>query len=350
MSRSHHSSRNWKALKSTGREILRYIRVAYVLLTLLLILLFIWVYKSYVAGPGAFHINEYHPFKSELAKEEYLDYYEEKARDWPLESEERMVSTSYGKTFVRISGPKEGMPLVLLPGGGRSSLMWKNNIIALSEHYRTYALDDIYDWGRSIYTKRMGCPESITKWLNELFTALELGDSINLVGHSFGGWKACQYLLEYPERLNKIVIYSPAYAVYRGNKEFEKRVFRGFIPFRYFMKKELYWVSEHLVETEEGRAIADEMVDENLLAIKCFKTKIPASMTVMSDHELKNIKLPVLYIAGEDDKIMAVNEAADRLNRLVKDVRTEVIPDADHCLFITHPDLVSERILDFLKD
>ena len=128
-----------------------------------------------------------------------------------------MVSTSYGQTFVRISGPKNAQPIVLLPGGGRSSLMWKNNIEALSEDYRTYALDDIYDWGRSIYVKRMGCPESITKWLNELFTALELGDSINLIGHSFGGWKASQYLLEHPERLNKIVIFSPAYAVHSGN-------------------------------------------------------------------------------------------------------------------------------------
>ena len=335
-------------IKSTFRSVLRYLRIIWVALTILIAVMVFWVYKSYLSGPGAFHVNEYHPFKSESAKQEYLSYYEAKAKAWPLDSEERMVNTSYGETFVRISGPVDAPPLVLLPGGGRSSLMWKNNIEALSENYRTYALDDIYDWGRSIYTKRMACPESISKWLDDLFTALELGDSISLVGHSFGGWKASQYLLEHPERLSKIVLYSPAYAVHWGNKEFEKRVFRGFIPLRYFMKKELYWVSEHLVQTEEGRALADEMVEDNMLAIKCFKTKIPASMTVMSDDELKSIQVPLFYIAGEDDKIMPVSSAAKRLNDLVPDVSTLVIPEADHCLFITHPDLVSKLILEFL--
>jgi hypothetical protein len=35
----------------------------------------------------------------------------------------------------------------------------------------------------------MGCTECITKWLDELFTALELEDSINIIGASYGAWK-----------------------------------------------------------------------------------------------------------------------------------------------------------------
>ncbi len=337
-------------IKSTFRSVLRYLRIIWVALTILIAVMVFWVYKSYLSGPGAFHVNEYHPFKSESAKQEYLSYYEAKAKAWPLDSEERMVNTSYGETFVRISGPVDAPPLVLLPGGGRSSLMWKNNIEALSENYRTYALDDIYDWGRSIYTKRMACPESISKWLDDLFTALELGDSISLVGHSFGGWKASQYLLEHPERLNKIVLYSPAYAVHWGNKEFEKRVFRGFIPHRYFMKKELYWVCENLVETEKGRAIADELLDANLLSISCFKTKMPAVMTVLSDDELKSIKVEVIYIDGENNKMLSPQKAIERLNSLAPDIKTEVIPNSGHGLVFTHPELVSEKILDFLNN
>ena len=68
------------------------------------------------------------------------------------------------------------------------------------------------------------------------------------------------------------------------------------------MKKELCWACEDMVQTEEGRAIADDLLDGIQLAIRSFKTKIPASMTVLSDEELKSINVPVLYLAGEKQK------------------------------------------------
>jgi len=335
--------------KSIIRKLIKYFLIGYTVITLLIISVIAWFYSSYLSGPNAFSINEYHPFRSEMAKREYLEYYDAKAKEWPLDSEERMVSTSYGQTFVRISGPKNAPSMILLPGGGESSLMWKKNIEALSENYRTYALDDIYDWGRSVYTKNMGCSECITQWLDELFTALELEDSINLVGYSYGGWKAGQYLMEHPERINKVVIISPAYTVYRGNKEFEKRVFRGFIPLRYFMKKELCWVCEDMVQTEEGRAIADDLLDGIQLAIRSFKIKIPASMTVLSDDELKSIKVPFLYLVGENEKMHSVKDAVKKINNIAPGIKTEVVPNTGHCILFAHPELVNEKILDFLE-
>jgi len=78
------------------RKIIKYSLLGYTTITLLLIAIFVWVYISYLSGPGAFFVNEYHPFRSESAKVEYLEYYDAKAEEWPLDSEERMVSTSYG--------------------------------------------------------------------------------------------------------------------------------------------------------------------------------------------------------------------------------------------------------------
>jgi len=335
---------------SLFRKIVKYSLLGYTTITLLLIAIFVWVYISYLSGPGAFFVNEYHPFRSENAKVEYLEYYDAKAEEWPLDSEERMVSTSYGETFVRISGPENAPPIVLLPGGGTSSLMWKDNIEALSENYRTYALDDIYDWGRSMYTKKMCCSEAISIWLDELFTALELEDSINLVGASYGAWKAGQYLMAYPERIDKVVLLSPAYTVYHGNEEFEKRVFRGFIPLRHFMKKELYWSCEDMAQTEEGRVMLDDHLDGLRLAIRSFKIKIPASMTVLSDEELTSIESPVLYLVGENEKMHSVEEAVERLNSISPLIKTEVVPNTGHCLMFCCPELVNAKILDFLAN
>ncbi|WP_299217328.1 hypothetical protein [uncultured Aquimarina sp.] len=68
--------------------------------------------------------ESYHPFKSEKAKEEYLDFYDEHAKMWPAPSKNKYIETSYGQTFVRISGPKDKPPLILLPGDTENSLSW----------------------------------------------------------------------------------------------------------------------------------------------------------------------------------------------------------------------------------
>lgn len=158
-------------------------------------------------------ITTYHPFKSEKAKARYLAFYDNEAKKWPVEFETRTVDTYYGQTFLRISGPTSAQPLVLIPGLSASSLMWIPNIKALSEYYRTYALDHIYDNGRSVYMRPITSTDDLVKWLDGLLNALELRDNINLLGISFGGWLTSHYALIFPERLNKIVLLTPTCTV-----------------------------------------------------------------------------------------------------------------------------------------
>jgi pimeloyl-ACP methyl ester carboxylesterase len=132
-------------------------------------------------------------------------YYPYKSR----EAKERMFLTSLDRTFVRMSGPFGAPPLVLLPGMSAHSLLWAPNIAALSDVYRTYAVDRIGDVGRSESTRPVRCLDDFMDWLDELFRALELGDAINLVGLSYGGWLAAQCALRFPERIHKLILLAP---------------------------------------------------------------------------------------------------------------------------------------------
>ena len=149
----------------------------------------------------------YHPFISEEAKQQYLAFYDEHAESWPVDSDTMMVPTSFGQTFVRISGPENGHPLVLLPGDTENSLAWIPQIEALSKDYRVFAVDNIYDNGRSIYSRPIEKPEDFVQWLDDLFIELGL-ENINLVGYSYGGWIATMYALDHPKQVNKLVIIS----------------------------------------------------------------------------------------------------------------------------------------------
>ena len=50
----------------------------------------------------------YHPFKFQKAEETYLVHYDEHTKRWPIASEEELVETSFGQTFVRVGGLEDG--------------------------------------------------------------------------------------------------------------------------------------------------------------------------------------------------------------------------------------------------
>ena len=68
---------------------------------------------------------------------------------WPVPSEQLLLSTSQGETFVMASGPKDAPPIVLLHGAGANALFWMRDVAAWSGHFRVYAVDIIGEPGLS---------------------------------------------------------------------------------------------------------------------------------------------------------------------------------------------------------
>lgn len=306
----------------------------------------VWLFSV----PGSMEMSAYHPFRSPKAKEQYLKLYDMRAKKWPVVSEPRTVDTFYGQTFVRISGPDGALPLVLLHGAGGNSLQWVSNIEALSEYYRTYAVDGIYDHGRSVYTRSIKSPDDFVNWLDELFSALDLGDNINLMGLSYGGWLTSQYALHFPDRLNKIVLLAPAGTVLPLRLEWMIRAILCLVPHRYFTKSFMFWLLEDVAQKDEAsRIMIEEEVDIAFMAIRCFKQKRSVNPTVLEDKELQSIEVPTLYLVGENEKIYSAQKAIQRLNKVAPHIKAEIIPNAGHDLTIVQAEMVNKKVLEFLK-
>lgn len=295
-------------------------------------------------------MTPYHPFRSAGAKQRYLEFYDEIAKDWPVESKTRMIDTSYGRTFVRISGPVDAPPLVLMHGANATSLSWMPNIKALSRSYRTYAVDNIYEFGRSEFTKIFKVPDDFVDWMNELFLALDLGDNINMMGLSYGGWLTSQYALKHPEKLDNIVLLAPAATVLPLGVGFIKPALISILPHRHFVKKGVYFILEDLWKKDEtSRAFAEQWVDHLDLGLRSFKPKMMVSPTVLSDEELRSLKMPVLFMVGENEKIYPPYKAVERLKSITPNIKTEIIPGAGHDLSVVQAEMVNQKILDFLE-
>jgi pimeloyl-ACP methyl ester carboxylesterase len=311
----------------------------------LALLFLIAVYFSPISKSGEIHMTQHHPFQSAEAKEQCLALFEEfEKTNWPVESESRYIETSYGNTFIRISGPENASPLVLLHGKSGNSLSWSGNIEKYSKNFRTYAIDTIDDYGLSIYTASLKSGYDYAKWLDQVFTGLGLKNNINLLGISYGGWLASQYAVNYQNRLRKIVLAAPASTVLPLRTQYYIRSVLILLPFRYFKDSFFSWLDPTLKNSD-----FKEGIDLIETSIKCYKPKYSmVRPTVLNDEELKSIKCSALFLFGEYEMIYSPNKAIDRLERIAPHIKKEIIPDVGHAT-ILRPQSVNEKIIKFLE-
>ena len=335
---------------STQKPILKFLQIGCKTITILILTMVMGISVCQSSATGDIEMTDYHPFRSATAKEKYLKLYDIRARKWPVDSQTRFVDTSYGQTFVRISGPNDAPPLVLLHGAGGDSLQWIPNIEALSRSYKVYAVDNIYDYSRSIYRQIPKNPDDYVKWLDELFTALELGNNINLMGLSYGAWLTSQYALRFPNRLDKIVLLAPGGTVLPIRKEWIMRAALCFLPQRYFTRSFLFWLLEDFAQKDEAsRIMLEEEVDVVVERMRCYKPIRLMPPTVLADAELERIQVPSLYLVGENEKIYSTRKAIKRLHKVAPQIKIEVIPGAGHDVSLVQPEVVNAKVLEFLK-
>jgi pimeloyl-ACP methyl ester carboxylesterase len=294
-----------------------------------------------MAGP-----NPFHPFKSAEARDEYLALYERRAARWPIPSETRMVDTTFGQTFVRISGREEAPPLVLLPGMTSNGLMWQGVIEPLSAERRTYAVDNVYDVGRSIWSRHLRKPADFTAWLDELCTNLGHAE-VDLMGVSFGGWIAAHMALARPERVRRTVWVEPAGIVQRLSSVWMVRALAcGIHPKLH--QSFTNWMFADAVKTPEGQRVADELTADTAVAMRCFVPRKMVMPTRMSDDELRAIRVPSLVLMGEHETIYSAPKALARLRAVAPQIEAELVPDAGHDLPIVQAEAMVTKALAFV--
>jgi pimeloyl-ACP methyl ester carboxylesterase len=302
-------------------------------------------------------LSESHPFRSDGARERYLAHYDAWAELWPIASEVRTLETDHGRTLVRISGPRDAPPLVLLPARGSHSLGWTPMIQALSEVHRTYAVDSIYDFGRSVNARPATGIEDYTGWLDELFDALGLGEGVNLLGLSRGAWMSAEYLVRAPQRLAKVVWLSPGALLFPYSRVLLLQAVLGvpmmLAPSHRTVDWTMRWMMPDWAESDgPTRDRYDRFVDGMAEGIRCFdlaKIDFMRIERVIEDSELRDIKVPVLYVAGEREKMYSAASGAARLKAVAPQIETAVIPGAGHDLVPMQPEAVARIALEFLE-
>lgn len=293
--------------------------------------------------------TEFHPFRSAAARAEYFASLERREQRWPVPSENRFVETSWARTFVRVSGPADAPPLALLHGAATNSISWEPNIEALSGKYRTYAIDNPYDVGRSVYQRDVTNIDEFVDWMDETFGALGLGDRFDLAGMSYGAWLTAEYLLHHPERVRKAVLLSPALTVQNVRVIWIVRCLLSMLNktlSRNFARWTLY---DSYSQGGYPQQLCEEVASDGLtLAKKCISRHVVLP-TKLKDTEWQRIKTPLLVLAGEHEKVYHPAKAIEYMKQVAPHVQFEVIAGAGHDLPLVQREIVNQKVLEFLQ-
>jgi pimeloyl-ACP methyl ester carboxylesterase len=288
-------------------------------------------------------------FKTSQGEAQYLAAYDAALELWPVQHESSFVNTPHGRTHVISCGPKSGFPLVLLHAGQASSTMWFPNIAQLSEKFHVLAFDTPGEPGKSIPVRRNNSKRDCAAWLVGVLD--ELGITVtHMMGLSRGSWFSLNLAMHAPERLERIVLLSPA-AAFVALNSFFMTVAQAVmsVPTRFVSKFALKsWVAKGFsVNSIFGEQFMTGLQNWNWSVNKSgYSGIMPCTF---SDEELHQVCQPVLMLIGDQDRLNPP-KALERAQRTIPTLQGEIIPQAGHFLNMEQPEAVNVRILKFLAE
>jgi hypothetical protein len=214
------------------------------------------------SSPSQFGSAEPRPFKTAAGEAAYLSAYDAAMNLWPVPYEEMDIPSRFGLTHVVACGPRDAPPLVLLHGYWATLTMWTPNVADFSESYRVYAVDVMGQPGKSIPDKPIRNAADYVAWLTSILNELKL-DRVFLVGMSYGGWLSLTYAVAASERVQKLVLLSPAASILPLVRQFSLRgMLMILLPTRFTLNSFMRWLGiKDNPSGLETRRLGDNPVD-----------------------------------------------------------------------------------------
>ena len=117
--------------------------------------------------------------------------------------QDRYIKVGNINTRYWAAGDK-GSAVVLVHGLGGFMENWVYNVDALAQQHRVYAMD-LLGFGRSDKTPLIRDINVLVKFINDFMEVMNI-EKASLIGNSLGGGLVLQFALDYPEKVEKLVL------------------------------------------------------------------------------------------------------------------------------------------------
>lgn len=254
-----------------------------------------------------------------------------------------LAAAAYGQDVatkqIEIFGQKiyyleagSGPEVILLHGLGGDKGNWRMTLPALAARFHVYAPDQI-GFGQSDKPLINYRVATLVDFLNAFYKKVGISKA-TLVGNSLGGWVAMDFALQYPDKVNRLVLVdSGGYSFKRtGGVAPAREVLLGLNPSSLAGTKQLMAIVFHN-KAFSTDAVAEQVFTEHLrkndgYTINRFVDSILRGDDVM-DGKLGAIKTPTLIVWGRDDMLIPL-ATAKALAEDIAGSQTVVLDECGH--------------------
>lgn len=259
------------------------------------------------------------------------------------------------RTRVVQAGSPELPPVVLLHGTGGHWETFAPNLPDLSKHFHCIAIDMIgngftdkpdYDYEISIYVKHV------------LGVLDQLGiEQASFIGMSLGAWVSARIAVSHPDRIDRLILMSPAGLVATASNMARIRAERT-KAVEDPSWESIHAVFEHLIAEEKNRI-------PDIIALRQAIYRLPSTratidhLLILQDAEARDrnlippdewrtIKAPTLIVASGKDH-GEYQSTARQVADLIADSEVFEMPDVRHWPHFEDPDAFDAAALRFLR-
>jgi pimeloyl-ACP methyl ester carboxylesterase len=244
-----------------------------------------------------------------------------------------------------------GEPLLLIAGLGSDSSSWGWVVNAFSAKFKTIVFDNL-GAGRS-GTGRTPC--TIRRMARDAVKLLDrLGvERAHIIGHSMGGYIAGEIAVNYPERVNRLVLANTAAVSSERNNFLFRRFLNGLRrkgDLEGWIRDWTFWLFSP--KTFENGKFVEKFIGMAArypypISASGFKAQAGAVAGFDIRSRLRKIKARTLIITGEEDILIRPSESAALAGRIRGGV-LRTIKGAAHCIQIEKPALFTKAAEGFL--
>ena len=255
----------------------------------------------------------------------------------------------------------KGTTVVLIHGLCTSADIWMHNVEAFAEQHRVY-VPDLVGFGRSDKPECSFSPLDYTSFLDDFINILNL-QRVNLVGQSLGGGIALHYAIQFPQKVNRLVLADSAglgrevlwklrlkslpllgelfsYPIRKGVElSFKSAVCNQALITKDFV--ELYY---EFFSHPQFQKFLLKMV-RSIVNIRGAREEVLAPIM----DNLFKITQPTLIIWGEKDRVLPIKHAYHGKEKL-PNAKLKIIEGCGHIPFFERAEEFNHLALEFLSE
>jgi pimeloyl-ACP methyl ester carboxylesterase len=247
-----------------------------------------------------------------------------------------------------------GEPLILIPGFASGAWSWFGQIENLSKHFQVITFDPRGIANSKISDGTKVSLQTIAGDIVDLLDELKI-EKANVLGASFGGFVAQEFALNFPEKLNKLILACTSF----GGKNHvapSLEVLSSFISVDDLNKSERIrkfivpaFTPEFFAEHSETVEKVCRLRERNFVPETVYMQQLESATTFDAEKRVAQIKAETLILTGDSD-VVVPPENSRNLAAAIPNAKLETIKGGSHMFFIEKADEFNQAVTDFIKN